>query len=153
MLKQFQNLIGDILSGSLSGGDTGTLKGDEVRIACAALLVHCAKADGVQSAQEDAKLREVLSVHYEMSDSDTQALIDQASAREAEAADVHNFTRVLHKALDRDGRLEVVRLLWEISLADATIDHDERTVVHLVASLLDVETADVVALRQSVSRQ
>ena len=147
MLKQFQDLIGGILS----GGETEALKGDDVRIACAALLVHCAKADGVQSPEENAKLREVLSVHYEMSDSDTQALIDQATAREAEAADIHNFTRVLHKSLDRKGRLEVVRLLWEISNADQSIDHDERLLVHLVAGLLDVEMHDVVALRRSVS--
>lgn len=147
MLRQFQTLIDDILGAA----QAATLDEEEVPIACAALLVHCAKADGHRSSEEDAKLRELLAAHYGLSSGDTQALIDEAERREAQASDVHRFTRVLHEALDRDGRLAVVRLLWEISHADNSIDHDERTIVNLVASLLHVELADVVALRRHVA--
>jgi uncharacterized tellurite resistance protein B-like protein len=146
MLKQFKTLLDDILGEQKSRA----LGEDEVQIACAALLVHCARADGHKSFEEDAKLRQILAERYTLSAEDVQSLIDDAEQREADTADIHKFTWVLHRSLDRQGRLEVVQLLWEISNADARIDHDEKAVVNLVAGLLDVELADVVALRQRV---
>ena len=73
MLRQFKILIDDILNGSggLGGSGARMLDAKEVPIACAALLVHCAKADGVQSVEEDAKLRELLSAHFAMDDTDS----------------------------------------------------------------------------------
>ena len=146
MLKQFKALIDDVLSDQKPTG----LSPEEVQIACAALLVHCAMADGHKSDVEDAKLRAVLMERYGVSDADVGALIESAEQRVSDAGDLHKFTWVLHQNLDRDGRLEVVRLLWEIGHADANIDHDERAAVNLVASLLDVELADAVALRRRV---
>lgn len=149
MLKRFKTLI----DGILSDDRPSRLAADEVRIACAALLVHCARADGHQSAEEDARLREVLAGHYQLDAGDVEALIADAEAREAETIDLHKLTWVLHQNLDRDGRLEVVRLLWEISHADRNIDYAERTTVNLIAGMLDVEVADAVALRQEVERR
>ena len=146
MLKQFKAFLDEVLSDQKPTG----LSEEEVQIACAALLVHCALADGHKSDVEDAKLRDVLAERYSLSEADVRALIDDAEQRAADAGDLHKFTWVLHQDLDRDGRLEVVRLLWEIGHADAKIDHDERAAVNLVASLLDVELADAVALRRRV---
>ncbi len=98
-------------------------------------------------------MRAVLAERYSLSAEDVRALIDDAEQRAANAGDLHKFTWVLHQNLDRDGRLEVVRLLWEIGHADDNIDHDERAAVNLVASMLDVELADAVALRRRVERR
>lgn len=149
MLKHFKALIDDVLADNKPTG----LSDDEVQLACAALLVHCAWADGDKSDAEDAKLREILGERYGLDRADTDTLIADAEQRVADTGDLHKFTWVLHQHLDRDGRLEVVRLLWEIGHADANIDHDERAAVNLVASLLDVEIADAVALRRRVERR
>jgi len=149
MLKHFKSLIDDVLSDQKPTG----LSEDEVQIACAALLVHCANADGHKSDVEDATLRAVLADRYRLSPQDVRAMIDDTEQRAADAGDLHKFTWVLHQNLDRDGRLEVVRLLWEIGHADNNIDHDERAAVHLVAGMLDVELADAVALRRRVERR
>ncbi|MBU2533898.1 MAG: TerB family tellurite resistance protein [Alphaproteobacteria bacterium] len=148
MLRRIQTFIDDILSDE---GNKRSLGEDEVRVACAALLVHCARADGHQSAEEVVTLRQILADRYALTEEETQSLIEVAEQREADAVDVHRFTWLLHNHLDRDGRLEVIRLLWEISHADSSIDHDERSLVNLVAGLLDVELADAVALRRSVT--
>ncbi|MFY0615778.1 MAG: TerB family tellurite resistance protein [Hyphomicrobiaceae bacterium] len=149
MLKHFKSLIDDVLGDQKPTG----LSAEEVQIACAALLVHCANADGHRSDVEDSKLRAVLADRYSLPPEDVGALIDDAEQRVADAGDLHKFTWVLHQNLDRDGRLEVVRLLWEISHADDNIDHDERAAVNLVASMLDVELADAVALRRRVEKR
>jgi uncharacterized tellurite resistance protein B-like protein len=139
-----------VLSDLMGEASPSSLEADEIRIACAALLVHCAKADGDQSPAETAKLREVLTGHYGLGDEEVDELVAEAERREAGAVDVHKFTRVLHRNLDRAGRMDVVRLLWGISHADETIDQDERNLVTLVAGLLDVEIQEAVALRRDV---
>ena len=149
MFGKFQSLVDEILG----GGAPRDLGRDEVRIACAALLVHCAKADGHQSEEETAKLRQILRERYGLSEQDTGKLIDDAAAHESQAHDIHKFTWVLHRQLNRDERIDVVRALWDICHADGNIDHEERSVVNLAAGLLDVEMTDVVATRQSVERR
>ena len=74
MLKQFKALLDDVLSDQKPTG----LSDEEVQIACAALLVHCALADGHKSEVEDAKLRAVLAERYSLSAEDVRALIDDA---------------------------------------------------------------------------
>jgi uncharacterized tellurite resistance protein B-like protein len=146
MLQKIQGFLADLL------GDEppGSVGGEEIRIACAALLVHCARADGIQSPAETAKLREILVEQYGLADGEVDEVVAEAEKREADAIDVHKFTRVLHQNLDRAGRQDIVRFLWEISHADELIDHDERRLVTLVAGLLDVEIHEAVQIRRDV---
>ncbi len=146
MLQKIQGFLADLL-GEEPPGSIGV---DEVRIACAALLMHCARADGYQSPAETAKLRDILIGQYGLSDGEVDELVAEAEKREADAVDVHKFTRVLHRNLDRGGRQDIVRFLWEISHADELIDHDERRLVTLVAGLLDVEIHEAVQIRRDV---
>ncbi|MFM1815147.1 MAG: hypothetical protein RLZ98_1842 [Pseudomonadota bacterium] len=148
MLKDIRNFISDLIGEAVPA----VLDGEEERVACAALLVHAARIDGGLSEAEEAKAREILAGRFGLTSEETDTLISEAAAREAEAVDVHRFTRVLYRHLDREGRKEIVRLLWEITHADGSIDHEERGVVGLVARLLHVEVHDAVALRRSVSR-
>lgn len=123
---------------------------DEVALACAALLIRCAKADGYQSPEEDAKIREILARRFSISGENAEGLIALAGEKEAEALDTYRFTRVLHRQLDAEARKEIVGLLWEMTHADGDIDYDERSAVTLAASLLHVEIRDAVALRRAV---
>ena len=146
MIRSIETFINDLL-----GDDPPqSLDEDHVQVACAALLVHCTRADGHQSEDEDRSLREILTKRFALSAKETEELIMVAARREKEAVDLHRFTRVLHENLDRDGRFEIVRLLWEITHADGKIDHSERSVVTLLAQLLHVEIHDAVALRRAV---
>jgi uncharacterized tellurite resistance protein B-like protein len=133
----------------LNEGSTKTLDDREIEIASAALLAHCAKADGEQSAEEAVHLRTVLGERFGLSPAEIDSVIEAAEARERDAIDLHQFTRVLHRSLDRAARIDMVRLLWEIADADGRIDSDERRMVSLTAQLLDVEVHDAVAARQA----
>ena len=133
----------------LNEGATKKLDDREIEIASAALLAHCAKVDGEQSAEEAVHLRTVLGERFDLSRAEIDSVIEAAEARERDAIDLHQFTRVLHRSLDRAARIHMVRLLWEIADADGRIDSDERRMVSLTAQLLDVEVHDAVAARQA----
>ncbi len=133
----------------LNEGENKTLDPREIEIASAALLAHCAKVDGEQSAEEAAHLRAVLGERFDLTGAEVDSVLEAAEARERDAIDLHRFTRVLHRSLDRDARIHLVQLLWEIADADGLIDSDERRMVSLTAQLLDVEVHDAVAARQA----
>lgn len=149
MISSLENFLNDLFDGQ----PEQLVDEDEERIACAALLVHCANADGMRSAAEDSKLRDILSDHFKLSNNDIERIVTTAEQKEAAAVDMHRFTRVLHKRLDREGRQRMVKWLWEVAHADGVIDGDERQTVSLAAQLLDVEVRDSVALRQAAERE
>lgn len=146
MLRKIEILINRILTEA----SQPKLDAHEIEIASAALLVHCAKADGHQSAEETAHLKTILGARFDLSTEEIESVIEAAQLREQEAIDLHRFTRVLHQNLDRSERIEMVRLLWEIADVDGRIDNDEQRMVPLTARLLDVEVHDAVAARQAV---
>lgn len=142
--------IENFLNSLLGSAPASQLDAPELSVACAALLVHCATVDGVHSLAEDRKLRDILLRVFDLSDADAGAVIETATRQQQNAVDLHRFTRVLHRHLDRDGRKRMVGLLWEMANADGKIDSGERALVSLAAQLLNVEGHDAVALRQTV---
>ena len=149
MISSIENFLTELFDGQ----PKQIVDEDEERVACAALLVHCANADGMRSSAEDAKLRQILSEHFKLSTGEIERVVTTAQQREADAVDIYQFTRILHQRLDREGRQRMVRWLWEVANADGVIDGDERHTVSLAAQLLDVEVRDSVALRQAAERE
>ncbi len=134
------------------GGDAGgrlrNLRGVELRLAAAALLVHAAVIDGQFDSDEHWKLKTLLQSRFELSDGDARQLIKEAETREREAVDLYRFTSVLCAELDQDGRKRIIEMLWEIVLADGVVHEFEANLVWRVAELLGVSTRDRVILRK-----
>ncbi|MEM8972332.1 MAG: TerB family tellurite resistance protein [Pseudomonadota bacterium] len=149
MISSIENFLNDLFDGQ----PKQIADDEEERIACAALLVHCANADGLRSPAEDERLRQILKEHFKLSPGEIDRVVATAEQREADAVDIHRFTRVLHGRLDREGRQRMVKWLWEVANADGVIDGNERHTVSLTAQLLDVEVRDSVALRQAAERE
>ncbi|MEO1280982.1 MAG: TerB family tellurite resistance protein [Pseudomonadota bacterium] len=139
---------------SMMGDEAPTegLSENEVAIASAALLVKCAKADGTRSAEEDAKLLEVITTGLSLSVEEAESVIEFAEKRERDALDVHQFTKRLHANLGREDRQRMVGWLWDMAQADGKIDGDESHTVALIARLLDVEVRDTVKLKREAKR-
>ncbi len=89
----------------------------------------------------------------DLTPAEIDSVVEAAEARLRDAIDLHRFTRVLHRSLDRDARIHMVQLLWEIADADGRIDSDEWRMVSLTAQLLDVEVHDAVAARHAAQEK
>lgn len=127
---------------------------EEVRLAAAALLVHATIVDGEVSRSETEVLRDVLERRFDLDHGAAGRLITQAAEKEKDAVDLYGFTSVLTRHLDREGRLKIVEMLWEIVIADGVIHEMEANLVWRAAELLGVTSRDRIRLRKSVeSRQ
>ena len=128
-----------------SGRDEADLK-----VATAALLVHAGFADGKMGEVEEQRVRQVLADHFDLSEADVCKLVRAGEREENEAVDLHRFTRVVADALDNEERQQVIRMVWEVILADGEIHEREDVLIARLAGLLGVDTRDRIRLRKEV---
>jgi uncharacterized tellurite resistance protein B-like protein len=135
------------------GGDEGpapNLREEELRLAAAALLVHASAIDGDVDSVERRKLKALLQARFDLDGDAVRKLLGEADAREVESVDLYQFTSVLCRELDQDGRKRIVEMLWEVALSDGVVHEFEANLVWRAAELLGVSTRDRLALRKVV---
>jgi uncharacterized tellurite resistance protein B-like protein len=147
MFEALKNFIAEV---SGSGAAEKPFEEDDYRLAAAALLVHVAAADGVADAAERRRLRAVIEERFGLDAAATARLIETAEEKDRDAVDFYQFTSVLKRTLDEDGRLKIVEMMWEIAFADGKLDELEDNTIWRVAELLGVSARDRVLLRQRV---
>ncbi len=126
----------------------GRLPDSDARLALSALLVRIARSDGDYDAAEVARIDRILATRYGLSPFEAVELRREAEALEAEAPDTVRFTRAIKDAVAYDERAGVVEALWDVVLADGQRDHEEDSLLRLVANLLGVNDRDSALARQ-----
>ena len=127
-------------------------RGDDPRVAAAALMFHVMNADGVRQDVEWDRIKQLLAETYDLEGAELDALVKAAEAADNEAIDLYSFTSVLKKHLDDAGRVGFIRLMWEIVYADGELHELEDNTIWRVAELLGVESRDRVLTRQEAAR-
>lgn len=127
-------------------------RADDPRIAAAALMFHVMDADGIRRSVERERLEQLLRETYSITGRDLTDVVEAGETADREAVDLYAFTSVLKRHLDADARSGFIRLMWEIVYADGERHELEENVVWRVAELIGVETAERVAMRQSVEK-
>jgi uncharacterized tellurite resistance protein B-like protein len=148
MLDSLKNFISE-----LTGGNKHPARFEEndYRLAAAALLIHAVAIDGKESSAEHDKLRAVLKSRFALDDAATDELIDVGTLAENEAVDLYHFTSLINRALDEQGRLGIIEMMWEIVFADGKINEFEDNLMWRTADLLGVSSRDRIALRRRVA--
>ncbi len=150
--SQILTMLWNKLASLLAGPEEHVSSDEEIREAIAALLIHAAKIDGQEDESEREKRDVLLKQKFELSDEELSQLTSRAEALDAEAVDLYQFTSVLTRNFDQDERKAIVRMLWEIVLADGALTDYEANYMWRVAELLGVTTRDRIALRKAVER-
>jgi uncharacterized tellurite resistance protein B-like protein len=126
------------------------LDAEDPRVAAAAILIHVMEADGVNTPQEQARLRETLARTYGLQGDELAELIKAADEAEKDSVDLYGFTSVLKRHLGEEARSQFIRLMWEIVLADGEVHELEDNLVWRVAELIGVDSRTRVVMRQKV---
>jgi uncharacterized tellurite resistance protein B-like protein len=147
MFKALRKIIIDFSSHEL---DKPHFSDDDHRLAAAALMVHIVSVDGVVDDSERVKLRQVVMRSYELSERETDDLIDLARKRDLEAVDLYSFTSVLKRRLDEKERMRLVEMMWEMVYADGLVHEFEDNTVWRIAELLGISSRDRMRLKKTV---
>jgi uncharacterized tellurite resistance protein B-like protein len=150
MFDALKSFIADLAGAESSQKSFGS---DDYRLAAAALLVHIAAADGETDDAEKERLQAVIEDPFGLDAEATARLIEKAEQSDRDAVDFYQFTSVLKRALDEDGRLKVIEMMWDIAFADGQIHEFEDNTIWRVAELLGVSARDRILLRQRVAAE
>lgn len=146
--------LSDFIS-EITGGHREAAAFDETdyRLAAAALLVHVMSIDGAVTDEEQTILKQILSSRFALDGAETDALVELAIAKDAEAVDLYAFTSVLNRALDDEGRLRVVEMMFEVAYADGGLTEFEDNLVWRAAELLNVGSRERIRIRREVREE
>jgi uncharacterized tellurite resistance protein B-like protein len=150
MLDSIKSLFAELAGGQKQAGQ---FRDNDYRLAAAALLVHAVNIDGDGSEVKRTKLHHVLQYRFDLSDDDTEELIDVATTAESQSVDLYHFTSLIGRTLDEEGRCRVVEMMWEIIYADGRVDELEDNLVWRVADLLGVSSRERINLRRQVAAE
>jgi uncharacterized tellurite resistance protein B-like protein len=123
---------------------------DEAQLATAALLFHAIAIDGTVTEDEMARLKPLLSAHFQLSEPEFNRLLTMAQQRERDAIDIYRFTSVLRDRLSLEEKREVIAMMWRVVYADGELGALEDNLIWRTAELLGVSTRDRMELKQMV---
>lgn len=121
---------------------------DELRVACASLLVEMVRADFDESEAEVARAREVLTERYGLDGPDAERLLDAARREADHTVSLFRFTHLVNQHLGAADKLALMGMLWDVAYADGRIDKHEDALMHKLADLMYVPHADLMRLKE-----
>ncbi len=139
MLDALRHLVQDSLPGT--PGAHSRVHPHDVRVAACALLLELANADGHFSALERSRIAGMLQRWFGVHAADAESLLAEAASVRRDAAGPFVFTTQLVQEYDVAQRTVVAELLWEVALADGSVDEAETALIAEVAQALELDPA------------
>ncbi len=137
----------------LSGMDSAASRpsrDEQLRLATAVLLVEMMRADFSEHQSEAQAVENLLARHFKLDAAESEALAEDARDEADRAVSLHDYTRLLHAELAAEEKSRLIEMLWEVALADESLDKYEDYLVRKIAELLYVPHAELIRLRHAV---
>lgn len=134
-------LLGGTASPDNAGESASSLLQSDVRLAACALLVELAKVDGDFSALEHQRILEILQRRFGVTVGGAEDLVAAAIRESRKSVDDFTFTRQVLRDYDLGQRMLLAELMWQVVLADGTIDSNESYLMRKLANLLQLDPA------------
>ncbi len=143
-----------LADGGMGSSRTGQTEQDELAVACAALLVDAALADGSFDARERralhaALLRPPLNIAAE----DADQVIAEAEKDHAQSVDLFRYLKIIGPRFTETDREALIEMMWEIAFADGELSPYEAQLLRRIAGLLGVPDAVSGDLRKRVMQR
>ncbi len=148
MFDAFRKFLADCMVGDKH---PSRFEDDDYRLAASALLVHAAAIDGDVSEVERAELHAVIKRRFDLDEAATDELVAEATQAEHQAIDLYQFTSLINRSLDQEGRRRIVEMMWEIVYADGRVTEFEDNLLWRAADLLGISSRERIELRQQVA--
>jgi uncharacterized tellurite resistance protein B-like protein len=150
MFASFRKFLSEV-----AGGDKqpGRFDHNDYRLAAAALLIHAAAIDGDISDVEREKLRALVRRRFGLGETATDELVAEATEAENEAIDLYQFTRLINRSVDENGRSRMVEMMWQMVHADGRVTEFESNLIWRAADLLGVSSRERIELGQRIASE
>jgi uncharacterized tellurite resistance protein B-like protein len=122
----------------LRGGGPRERDEERGRVAVAALLVECSRVDAMLGQAERCAIAEGVARLFDLDDEVAECLVGVAGRRLDDVWHDWLFTRAVRSHFDLDARVELLRKLWNVALANGLLHPREDAFLTRIARELDV---------------
>ena len=108
----------------------------KIQLAAAALLIELSRADFQRAPQEQAAIETALQQAFKLSDEQLTKLIDLAEQENRNATSLYQFTNLIKDEYSLEQRFQLVKILWQVAMADGDISKYEDHLIRKIADLI-----------------
>jgi len=138
----------DAIKKMMSGGEKAETHSElDPHVAATALLVEAALSDGIYADVEAEQIKSILMAAFNLDADAADTMLTQAEELAENAADHHQFTKVVKACLPAPERIALVEHLWSVALADGEKSPFEDSFIRRIAPLLAVSDRERVLAR------
>ena len=116
-----------------------------LQLATAALLIEISRADFEVADEERVAIEEALTRSFDLSEDETQEIIELAQAEVDESVSLYEFTRLVDTSFTRDQKKHIIGLLWEVAFSDDRLEEHEEYLIRKIAKLIHIDHSDFIA--------
>ena len=131
-------------------GNTSVSNEHAVRLAMASLMIEVAESDYHDAPEEHEALLNIVKNSFDLTDTETNEIIELAREEHAESIDYFQFTSLINQHYSAAQRIELVEQLWQIAFADHKLDKHEEHVIRRIADLIHVSHSDFMKTKLKV---
>jgi uncharacterized tellurite resistance protein B-like protein len=125
--------------------------GQAIRMAIATLLMEVARVHAAISEPERRVVQRLIETHFALP-ADVSLTIAAAAEHEAEhATSMYPLTSLINRECSQKDKRQVLRMLWEVSLADGHLDRHEEHIIRRIADLLHVPHREFIRAKLQVA--
>lgn len=110
----------------------------KLKLSCAVLLYEIVHIDGVIHNDEEKKIHQILKNQFNISDTETEELLNVAHEKRNSSVDHYQFTSLINEHYSQQQKIFLVEQLWKIAYADNHLDKFEEHQVRKISELLHV---------------
>ena len=114
----------------------------DAKLALGALMVRVAKSDASYRVEEIQRIDRILAHANDIGPIDAAKMRATCERLEAVAPDTDRFAELIRETVPHEGRLETLRALWQVLLADGLERPEELTVIAATCHALGLSDAD-----------
>jgi uncharacterized tellurite resistance protein B-like protein len=132
MIERFKKIF------KTSSKDNSTRKLHDISLAVTAIMVEIMRIDGQLEEAEHNEIIIAVERRFGLSTKEVHHLVEKAKHETAQANDLHQFTSQIIKHYSTDERIDFLKELWQIAMADGHVDPYEEQLIRRTAELIGV---------------
>lgn len=122
----------------------------DLQLATAALFIEMMLMDDEIKKEERQKIKDSIRSKFQLSDEETNELMDLAEKEVQEATDYFQFTSIINQGFTAEQKIKLVEYLWQVAYVDNQLDPLEEHMVRKIADLLYVSHKDFISTKHKV---
>lgn len=122
-----------------------------LQVAAAVLMIEISRSDAHVSEVEEDAILNALEKTFSLDKEESKKLMSLSSEKTDDSVSFHEFTRKINDQFTEEEKIHLVKMLWDVAMADGRIDKYEDYYIRKIADLIYVSPSDFMRMKHKAS--